>query len=283
MFSNVLGNIGSIGLVIYVVSLILLVDESDKTKKLLSKVFNPPSFFPSWIIFCSPLLFFLIVLMGGSSSWVGIPFIIAGIGANILQSNQTNKLKKLQQYQHSETYVHENISIKHDPFKKSYSFYGPNIFCQTSIGEIRCDCVAFGSAKENGVLLLTGTFNHKYNFSQEAYDNHGNKIYLATHINETLNSYVTSHSDPDRKITNKNGDVIGTIEGQTRYETNYYTSYSETFGIDMNLEQAKRIEEGYQIKLYGDKEIIIDIPRWYILAFVKGIENKPEFNKINWQ
>lgn len=283
-------NFGSIGFCVYFVCCILsFITAVDTIQEWKNKIIQPPNLSSSWVLLLIPFLIFILVLFSidklaelQNMHSIGIPFIIFGIWTVILQNQQVKDLKKIYQYQQTKEYVIKNIKTKSDEFKKSYHFEGPDIFGKTSIGKIRFHCSARGSQKEKGFLSLTGKFDHKYNFSQEAYDNHGNKIYLATYIDETVTSYQESYSDPDQTIRNKNGEIIGKIEGQTHYETKYRTTYSEIFTVYASLKQAKETEENYQIKLYGDKEVIIDIPREYILAFVEGIENKPEFNKIEW-
>lgn len=266
---------------LYVICSILLLIEVDRINLWKHKVINPPSFFPFWIFWWLSLFVFLFTkAFIPATSWNIC--LISTIGALLLTYNQARQLKRLYKYQQTPTYVRENIQIKNDSFKKSYSFYGPNIFCKTSVGNMRFCCMALGSESEKGFLSLVGQFNRKYNFSPEAYDNHGNKIYITSHIDKTVTSYQTSYQDSNRKITNQCGNVIGEVEGATHYETHYRTDYTESFGIVLPFDVMKNIEAGYQIKLYGDKEIIIELPYWYIQTFTEEISNKPEFKKINW-
>lgn len=277
-----LNNLLNESIFITLICFVFLVSSSNKLNCYKEKIVNPPQFFPVLVLIAFSI-FFLFFAFVSKQIFFMIPVIITSVMSIIIQDNQIKKLKEIYQYQQTKEYVIKNIKTKSDEFKKSHHFKGPKIFGKTSIGKIYFYCFASGLEKEKGILLLVGLFNHKYNFSQEAYDNQGNKIYISTHIDETISSYRESYRDSDQKITNQKGDVIGTIEGKTHYETHYQTEYTESFAMSLPLESIKNIGSEYQIKLYGYKDVVVDIPSWYIQAFVEGIKNKPEFNKIKWQ
>ena len=280
-FNDIIIALGVIGIAGFFVCLMVFIIEYQDTLIWKNKIVNPPDLSPAWIFLLPPCLILMFILFGAGVE-LGIICLIAAILANILQRMQNKTVKKIHAYQQTKEYVFKNIKIKSDSFKKSYSFDGPNIFCKTTIGPILCSCFTVGLEGGKGFLAFCGIFNDKYNFSSEAYDNQGNKICISLNVDKAVTSYQTSYKDSNRKITNQRGDVIGEVEGATHYETHYCTNYTESFKMIFPIETAKKLENGYQVKLYGDTDVIVDIPCWYIQAFLEGISSKPEFKKINW-